>query len=157
MATAFDVLEYIESRLPGATEVKLCKLAYYAQAWHLVWEGTPLFDDRIPPSPPLSNDERSIIDAVLDFYGGMSAGQLRKLSHTELPWSEARGDIPDGEKSEKEITVASMLRYFTKKAMSDSDVPRRLSRHAPMPTSQALAISAAEAPRWRETLARLAQ
>ncbi len=158
--------------------MKLYKLAYYAQAWHIVWEGRPLFDDRIEawqhgpvpaqcwrvrkhepekPARELSEDERGVVDAVLAFYGKMSASELRNLSHDELPWREARGDKPDETHAEDEITISSMRRYFTRKAMSGEPTPHRLSRHEPMSTEQALDIAGTEAPRWRETLARLAE
>jgi uncharacterized phage-associated protein len=179
MATAYDVVNYIESqKLPGGTDMKLHKLAYYAQAWHIVWEGRPLFADKIEawqhgpvpaqgwrtrryspetPAQPLTDDERSVVDAVLDFYGGMTAGKLRNLSHDELPWNEARGDKPADANAEDEITVSSMRRYFTRKSMSGESVPHRRSPHEPMPTDRVLAIAEEEAPRWRETLARLAE
>lgn len=47
MATVFDVAQYILERLGQTTAIKLEKLVYYAQAWHLVWEDTPLFASRI--------------------------------------------------------------------------------------------------------------
>ena len=47
-ATAHDVAAFIlrEYGRPMST-MKLQKLGYYAQAWHLAWEGVPLFDDNI--------------------------------------------------------------------------------------------------------------
>ena len=47
MVTVFDVAQYILERLEQTTTIKLEKLVYYAQAWHLVWEDTPLFKSRI--------------------------------------------------------------------------------------------------------------
>ena len=45
MANVFDVACYILERKPDITTMKLQKLCYYAQAWSLVWEEEPLFDE----------------------------------------------------------------------------------------------------------------
>ena len=49
MADVQDVARYIVERGGPMTTMKLQKLAYYSQAWHLVWDGVPLFD---APSRP---------------------------------------------------------------------------------------------------------
>jgi uncharacterized phage-associated protein len=178
MTAARDVIAYIETRnLPDAAEMKLCKLAYYAQAWNIAWEGRPLFDDRIeawkygpvpaecwaerrygpqPAPQPLTPAAREVVDSIVDFYGQMSGPQLAKLSHAEGPWKDARGDLPEDARSGEEITVASMRRFYTLEALSGGKVPRRPSRHVPMSTERVLALAESEAPRWQGTLARLA-
>lgn len=45
MATVFDVAEYILQKLGEVTTMKLQKLVYYCQAWSLVWDEQPLFED----------------------------------------------------------------------------------------------------------------
>ena len=47
MASVHDVAECILSQTGGITTWKLQKLVYYAQAWHLVWDEEPLFDEEI--------------------------------------------------------------------------------------------------------------
>ena len=42
-----DVARYILDTLGEMTTWKLQKLCYYAQAWSLVWDDSPLFEDRI--------------------------------------------------------------------------------------------------------------
>ncbi len=48
MARAVDVATYILDREGEMSAMKLQKLVYYSQAWSLVWDDRPLFDDRIP-------------------------------------------------------------------------------------------------------------
>lgn len=139
MATADDVAAYILEKCGRMTAMKMQKLAYYSQAWHLVWEEQPLFTDRIEAwsngpvvrslyaghrgqftvsswprgdSSRLVDAERSTIDAVLDFYGGRSAHELSELTHFEQPWRSARGDLPMGARSSSEITVTAMAEYY---------------------------------------------
>lgn len=46
MANIFDVANYICKSIGGElSTMKLQKLCYYSQSWHLVWTGDPLFDN----------------------------------------------------------------------------------------------------------------
>lgn len=45
--SVLDVAAYILSQHGPMSHMKLQRLVYYSQAWHLVWEGTPLFPERI--------------------------------------------------------------------------------------------------------------
>jgi uncharacterized phage-associated protein len=47
VASVFDVAQYILRKQGGMTTMKLQKLVYYAQAWSLVWDEEPLFDQPI--------------------------------------------------------------------------------------------------------------
>ena len=115
-----DVAEYILRSRGEMTAMKLQKLVYYAQAWSLVWDEEPLFEEPIqawangpvcrplysahyrqfsviPGSimpigtePELSPEQKATIDTVLDFYGSKSAQWLSDLSHMEDPWKKAR-------------------------------------------------------------------
>ncbi len=119
MATAFDVAKYILEKNGEMTAMKLQKLVYYSQAWSLVWDEEPLFEDTIEAwaagpvirelynvhrgkfkvrsdiftvgnSDNLSKEQMETIDAVLDFYGDKTAQWLSDLAHMESPWAEAR-------------------------------------------------------------------
>jgi len=125
------------------TAMKLQKLVYYSQAWSLVWDERPLFNDRIeawangpvcrslysmhhrqfsiPPrqlmqsDPQLDDRARTTIDAVLEFYGKQSAQWLSDLTHLEEPWRQARAraGAAEGQASEEEITLADMHEYYS--------------------------------------------
>ena len=45
MATILDVGQYITELLPSVDKMKLYKLCYFSQGWHLAWTGKPLFSD----------------------------------------------------------------------------------------------------------------
>jgi len=141
MATADDVAAYILEQQGTMSAVKLHKLVYYAQAWHLVWEDEPLFADRIQAwangpvvpklyqhhrgqfkvtkwspgdSSKLSWGQRDNIDSVLQFYGDKEPFWLTELTHRERPWREAREQarLGPGERGQVEITKASMAEYY---------------------------------------------
>lgn len=143
MGNAYDAAEYILSRTGEIPAVKLHKLLYYAQAWSLVWDEAPLFENRIEAwkngpvvrdlyswhrldysvSPGrfksalsaegLNSTQRETIDAVLAHYGDKSSQWLSDLTHAEAPWRDARRGLSDGESSNAEITLASMAEYYS--------------------------------------------
>ena len=115
------------------THLKLQKLCYYAQGFHLAILGQPLFDETIsawthgPVVRPLwekyrehgsqalpipeefdaskyDEDTREILDDVAFTYGQFSAWALRNLTHEEPPWKESSPDGP--------ISLESMRKYF---------------------------------------------
>lgn len=140
MANAFDVAKYILNKKGEITAMKLQKLVYYSQAWHLVWKESPLFSERIEAWANgavirdlyfahkgmftvdensfakgninhLSDDEKATIDKVLEFYGGYTAQQLSDINHQEAPWINARGKLPPMAPCEKEITKDEIFEY----------------------------------------------
>lgn len=145
MANVYDVAEYIRSSLGPLSEYKLQKLVYYAQAWSLVWDGTPMFPQVIkawadgPVSPELwhrwengidGNVEaltaahRATLDAVLDWYGSLSADQLIQLSHRESPWRRARGSTAPGSASTTPIPQSWMREYYA--GLVDGSTEKRI-------------------------------
>lgn len=139
MASAHDVARYILKQRGEMSAIKLQKLVYYSQAWHLVWEDEPLFNERIeawsngPVVPDLyrvhrgnfsvrswpkghvtnlTKGQRGSVDAVLKHYGPKSAFWLSELTHKEAPWREARKGLQPGTRSQREITPEAMAEYY---------------------------------------------
>ena len=139
VADVLDVAAYILEKQGAITAMKLQKLCYYSKAWHLVWEERALFPNRIeawangPVIPDLyrahrgqfrveelsegssawlDENERESIDIVMEAYGSRSAHDLSELSHREDPWRDARHGIPDGARSQSEISDAALMEYF---------------------------------------------
>ncbi len=139
MASARDVAQYILSKTGKITTWKLQKLVYYSQAWHLVWDEVPLFEERIeawangPVCPALykthrgiyliskfkgadtkrlSETECSTVDVVVDHYGHRTGQQLSDLTHSEPPWRDARMGLSIRERGDREITHEAMSAYY---------------------------------------------
>jgi uncharacterized phage-associated protein len=140
MTTANDVAAYILSKQQNCDTMKLQKLLYYSQGWSLAWDGVPLFDDPIqawangpvtysvfdnhrgrflvsawPQGNPdaLNGDQRETVNAVLGFYGKFNGQQLSDMTHEERPWTEARGDLPVGARSNNQIDLDVMQDFFS--------------------------------------------
>ena len=118
------------------TNMKLQKLLYYAQGFHLAMHaGGPLFGDPIVAwehgpvvrsvyrsfeqfgSDPIqhfpaldsreySPEVRELLDCVYRVYGGFTAARLRNMTHDEPPWNETRRD--------DEISHQSLQEFFSR-------------------------------------------
>lgn len=118
MYRANQVADYFLSRSDedeGLSNLKLQKLLYYAQGFHLAINGARLFSDpiyawahgpvvldmyhrfkghgsaEIPKSetlngPPLDAATQSLLDEVWQAYAQFSAWRLREMTHKEPPW-----------------------------------------------------------------------
>nr|WP_198955655.1 type II toxin-antitoxin system antitoxin SocA domain-containing protein [Frankia sp. CcI49] len=135
-----DVAAYILDQAGPMTAMKLQKLVYYSQAWHLVWDDEPLFPEQIQAwangpvvyelfdkhrgqytveapwrwgsSNALTSDQRETIDEVLRSYAEFTAQQLSVLSHSELPWQEARRGLQPFDRGSTVIDPTVMADYY---------------------------------------------
>jgi uncharacterized phage-associated protein len=140
MVSAHDVAAYILNKQGPLSAMKLQKLVYYSQAWSTVWDDKPLFAEPIeawangpvvrdlydvhrgqfevrawPRGNPAALDEeqRSTVDAVLGYYGGRNAQTLSDMTHAEDPWRLARRGLPEGERGNRVISLASLSEYYS--------------------------------------------
>ena len=128
--TVTDIANYLIWRVNSDTEsgdnisnLKLQKLVYYAQGFHLAWYGKPLFPEEIRswshgpvvyelynsyrsygseaiPTPEdydpshLDDQTRELLEEVYNVYGQYSAWGLRNLTHEEPPWKDTPRNEP---------------------------------------------------------------
>lgn len=138
MPTCFDVAAYFltkqdEDAGDSISNLKLQKLVYYAQGFHLAMYRQPLFEERLiawthgPVVPELyrlykdsgaapiaapsdfdrevfSGTQIELLDEVYDVYGQFSAWKLRNMTHIEPPWRDTL--VND------EITHDKLREYF---------------------------------------------
>jgi len=133
MAAVVDVAQYINDKFWSLRKVKLHKLLYFCQVWHLATTGNELFPEEfeawklgpvvaelhrrlhesekfVPIDIPganienLNNGDILHIDKVLDFYGDMSSDELVELTHQDDPWRRAKQD--------EVITKESILAFY---------------------------------------------
>lgn len=139
--TVFDVAQYILEKQGAMSAMKLQKLVYYSQAWSLVWDDQPLFDNKIEAwangpvvrelyeahrgkfevnnsdfstyaRQELSPSQKETINTVLEAYGAKSAQWLSDQTHSENPWQDARKGLSDTERGCREITLEAMGEYY---------------------------------------------
>lgn len=142
MASVIDAAKYILDQTGEITAMKLQKLAYYSQAWALVWDEEEIFEDDFEAwangpvnkrlynvhrgmfkvTPALFKDgnpgklpdyHRETIDKVLEFYGDKTAQWLSNLTHKEAPWKEAREGYEPMASCTEVISKASMAEYYS--------------------------------------------
>lgn len=138
---ADDVASVIVSRSGSfLTAMQLQKLLYYVQAWHVAVTDEPLFAEQIkawadgpvvpqvwhsrkapdtrtagqqpPQALGLDDLTSDLIDLVLSTYGSMSGDELSALTHAEVPWRDARGDLPDNAPSSEVVSLGAMADFY---------------------------------------------
>ena len=136
----FFILQVDEEAGDVMTSLRLQKLVYYAQSWHLALAGMPLFEEEFeawvhgpvvpslyfkyrgmsnaslprPDGPPPEFVQRSleILNDVWDEYGQYSAKRLEELTHAEDPWKDARRGHSPAELSNQVIPKDAMRVFY---------------------------------------------
>ena len=129
MASAVDVEGELTKRLGTLGEVKLQKLLYYCQGWHLAARHRPLFSERVEAwamgpvvghhwrrnksgptgSTILSAEQLDTIEFVAARYGKFTGPQLVEMTHNEPPWRDVY--VPE---RNREISHSAMADYFSR-------------------------------------------
>ncbi|EAQ35992.1 Uncharacterized phage-associated protein [Nitrobacter sp. Nb-311A] len=124
------------------THLKLQKLIYFSQAWHLANFNKPLFQEDIEawahgpvvPSvwhqykeyrwgsiPPITDDfdvdanVAGYLDKIYARYGELSGKALERLTHEHAPWRETRGDLPPEAKCTDTISKNLMRDFYAER------------------------------------------
>lgn len=172
MAGVDDVAAALLIRTGLVTAMKLHKLVYYSQAWHLAFTGSPLFPEVIhawargpvvpelhrqhrrryrvadwPTGQPsrLSPVEKLTVGWVVDKYGGFSAEELSRMTEQEVPWVVARSSATEGDRSSAPISHDQMRAYY---ARQRSNAELAVATAAASAAMKGLVID----DDWRETL-----
>lgn len=130
-----------ESEPEPITHMRLQKLLYYVQGWALAVRGRPLFkgtieawihgpvvrevyrtfakynDDVISraeaaDSSRLTRDDAEFVNAIWESYKAYSASELRRRTHSERPWMEARAGLGPDERGDRVIHDETMRVFF---------------------------------------------
>ena len=121
------------------TNLKLQKLLYYAQGWHLAIFDKPMFADKIeawvhgpvvpsiyrrfkahaakpidcqPEKPTMDKDVRDFMQELCSVYFARDAYELELMTHREEPWIKARKGLRADVNSSNIITTSDMKSYF---------------------------------------------
>lgn len=152
MATVYNVGQLITELVPSIDKMRLYKLCFFSQGWHLAWTGMPLFNeelqawtmgpvpkslrdrsDRIADgwivsfipngdSTTLSSYERSVVENVVAFYNAYSSEELSEISHGRA-WLEARRGLPHDAQSEQPLSITTIREEFTDRIRSGEPAP----------------------------------
>ena len=123
MGSVFDTAKYILEKCGTMSTMKLQKLCYYSQAWSLVWDDAPLFDEDFeawangPVCPSLFHHSQGKFSVSADEMKGssenLSDGQKDTINKIlEGPWQDARRGFPAGALCNTPITKESMAMYY---------------------------------------------
>ena len=143
MLSIFDVAASILENTGYVSTMKLQKLAYYSQAYSLVNDHCPLFDEGFqawvngPVCPELfwsndismpvdteelrgygdasllSNHEKALVQHVCSVFSDYDGNELSILTHKELPWRLAREDCSQTDRCSRYISNDSIYSYYS--------------------------------------------
>ena len=146
---AFYFLKKGSDEKKPITNKKLQKLVYYAQAWSLAINDEKLFSEKIeawvhgPAVPSLykrfkefgsqpislkteelsfnfTKKQEKLLENIWRVYGKYPADYLEALTHSELPWQEARNDIPISKPSNNTIKLEIIKEFYVRKLRESS-------------------------------------
>lgn len=147
------VIQYLNKKGQNINHLKLQKLLYYIEAWNMVFLNSPIFADKIEAwqhgpvirsvwdhfkrfsilydelpvcetcSCVMSDEQRAIVDDVLDEYGDKTGYYLENLTHSEEPWRKAR------QKASQFIDKQFMKQYYGARL----DVSKKQETKEPIP------------------------
>ena len=135
MLSVHDVARELRHRLPQVGDVKIHKLAYYCQGWHLVRTGERMFPEAIeawtngpvvadlwhdekrsrplPPARRADDEQVAVIDYVIARYGRYTGRELIRKTHLEDPWRDVSERDDSFDTANPEITDSALLSWFT--------------------------------------------
>lgn len=121
------------------SNLKLQKLLYYAQAWHLASEDKPLFSGKFQAwvhgpvhvktyhafksygyrpinhevdTPNVSPGVAIFLDKILDTFMPHDGWVLEQMTHREAPWLEARNNLPPDACCNEPLNEDTMKSYY---------------------------------------------
>ena len=143
MDSVFDVANYFLWRAGEVGELlsnlKLQKLVYYAQAWHLAVHGKQIFPEDfeawvhgpvcpdlyhchkccgwqpvpcVVEKPQFSPETEELLEQVVELYLGESAYKLELRTHSEAPWIKARRGLAPDDPSNAVIPKDAMKSFY---------------------------------------------
>lgn len=152
MSNILDAGQYVTELIPGVDKMKLYKICFFSQGWHLAWTGMPLFEEELQawakgpvpydlrrstenvargwevPHVPGGNSSvlspfaRATIESVVNFYGSLTSAELSDMSHGRA-WQEARSNAVGGTHCSSALSMTTMREEFTELLQSGHSVP----------------------------------
>jgi uncharacterized phage-associated protein len=132
--SAHDVADELRRRLGDVGAVKLQKLLYYAQGWHIAHTGAPMFKETIkawakgpvvadvwadeahergrPVRRALDDASLATLEYVIERYGALSGRDLIRMTHDEGPWRDVSESDDSAAPENPEITHEALARWF---------------------------------------------
>lgn len=135
---ATRVGQFFLSKNQDLTDIQIQKLVYYAYSWYMVLHGgKKIFDEQPeawihgPVFRSLFNDMKSksffdlsevekmcksntdFLNKIYDVYGNYSGNKLEMMTHSELPWKEARKGLAPYEHSQNKIKDSDIIKCYS--------------------------------------------
>ena len=139
MHTVFDIANWFLKK-QSMTHKKLQKMCYYAQAWSYALKDRPIMDAQFEAwvhgpvcrelyekykgnylveltadpgfNMHFSPGDEELLESVFETYGEFSGNALEVLTHSEMPWINARSGCSNSERCDNPISAEDMKQYY---------------------------------------------
>ena len=138
MLNATIIGKYFLSKNSELTDIQIQKLTYYAYAWYMVkHSGQKLFEEKPQAwihgpvfrslynamkkrdfyeeklgTNEIEQDVKKFLDIIYNTYGQYSGNELENMTHSELPWRNARKNKKAYERSEEPILDEDIMECY---------------------------------------------
>jgi uncharacterized phage-associated protein len=133
------ILRFAHDRGSFVSNLKLQKLLYYSQGWHMALNDRQLFSGRFeawvhgpvissvyqeykgfawrnidvqPEGGEVGTDVAEFLNELLEEYLPLDAYELEMMTHREPPWINARQGLPPEARSTAQLSESEMQAYF---------------------------------------------
>lgn len=130
--------QYFLSKNQELTDIQIQKLVYYAYSWYMVLhKGKKMFDEQpeawihgpvfktlfdsmkeyekfsdFSKIEEMGKANADFLDKIYNLYGKYSGNELEKMTHSELPWREARKGVASYEHSKNKIKDKDIMTCY---------------------------------------------
>lgn len=142
MENLLDVAKYILDNTSCWSDKKIQKMTYYAYSWYIAinndkdyiskrlfmehpeaWIHGPVFyelyyemtyyrDRFFKREAELRPETKKFLDKIISIYDRFTGNQLEDMTHSELPWNEARNGRAPDERSREPLKDEVIYSYF---------------------------------------------
>ena len=134
---ARNIAKFFYEKNNELTEKQLQKLTYYTYVWYLIkfkqrlfnespqaWIHGPVFmsiykdikNNNLATAESIdlekNKDIKLVLEVVDKYYGKYSGNDLERMTHSEMPWKNARKGLRATEKSQNKISDKDILEYY---------------------------------------------
>lgn len=92
----------------------VCRELYYTYK-NYGWDNIPMYHGQVS----LPQQVLGVLQEVWETYGGFTADQLERLTHSEEPWIKARKNSGVNEVSTNKISIDTIYNYYSKQLTNE--------------------------------------
>ena len=112
MSLVWDDVPIFEDDFEAWRKGPVCRHLYEAHKGMFLLQDSDFLNAYIPDVSRLTGEQKETIDTVVRSLIDLPPYRLSQMTHSEAPWKDARGGLPDWCNCDHVITKAAMEEYY---------------------------------------------